>query len=95
MQQIQAYHDDYDLISVNRMDIECIITQSMLGLKALDIGRRQYRTEEEFADKVSLMREIYHDLVTNPTEVEILHPSIKVSEMLTKFLALFQTTNGR
>ena len=46
VQQIQSYHDDYDLIEVNRMDIECIIAPSILGLKALDICRRQYSTEE-------------------------------------------------
>jgi hypothetical protein len=83
VQQIQAYHDEYDLISVNRMDIECIITPSILGLKALDIDRRQYRTEEAFAAKVAHMREIYYDLVTHPMDVETLHPGITVSEMLT------------
>ena len=83
VQQIESYHVDYDLIEVNRMDIECIITPSMLGLKALDIDRRQYSTEEAFAAKVSLMREIYYDLVTHPTDVETLHPGITVSEMLT------------
>jgi hypothetical protein len=83
VQQIQSYHDEYALIEVNRLDIECIITPSILGLKALDIDRRQYRTEEEFAAKVSYMREIYYDLVTHPTDVETKYPGITVSEMLT------------
>ena len=83
VQQIQAYHDEYDLISVNRMDIECIITPSILGLKALDTDCRQYRTKEAFPAKVSHVREIYYDLVTHPMDVETLHPGITVSEMLT------------
>ena len=37
VQQLEAYHDKYDIVGVNHTDIEYIISPSILGLKALDI----------------------------------------------------------
>ena len=81
-QQIQIYHDTCSLVDINRMDVECIVAPSMVGLRALDISGR-FKTFDTLRDKLAHPRNVYYDLMVTPNEAAERCPGITAADMLT------------
>ncbi len=72
-QRLQAYHDEYVLPEINRLDVECIVVPSMMGLCALDMDERsRWRTPEQLRAKLADHTKIYYDLFVTPAQVRII-----------------------
>ncbi len=54
------------------MDIECIITPSMVRLRALDIDGR-FNTHDALSARLSQLSAIYDDCIVTPDEVASKH----------------------
>ena len=80
-QQIQIYNDEHGVVDINRMDIECIIAPSMMGLRALDMDGR-FNTHDTLSARLSHLSAIYYDLMASPDEIATLHPGITAVDML-------------
>ena len=80
-QQIQIYLDQHGVVDINRLDIECIIAPTMMGLRAVEMDKR-YKSFDALKAKIDHMSNIFYDLVVTPSEVATKHPGITVTDMV-------------
>ena len=80
-QQIQICNDEHGVVDINRMDIECIIVPSMVGLRAMDTDGR-FNTHDTLSARLSFLSPIYYDLINSPNEMATLHPGLTAEDML-------------